>query len=111
MPVPGAAVGTQNAKFSAAFFALEVGGRQKRLHIQGCARCRAPLPCAGRAEDGGKRLQFEIKQFIPIPPGDNAMITIKPFGEQQTWDAMLGYCQKDSGTGHYRYVAIGVPAH
>ena len=34
----------------------------------------------------------------------------KPFTDTQTWMAMLGYCQKDAGQAHYRYIAVGVSA-
>lgn len=78
-------------------FALEVGGQRQRMHVQGMARVRCP------PSDEGKRLMAtDIREFVPIPVGSNALVNVQPFGRGQEENYMLGYVQKDFGLDHYQ---------
>ena len=53
----------------ASLFALEVGGRVRRMHVQGILRCRC------MANDEGKKiLNDHIKAFMPVPRGSGGYV-------------------------------------
>jgi hypothetical protein len=73
-------------------FALEAGGRQKRLHCQGVMKVRM-MP----NEEGVKTMVNHIKAYIPIVRGSAGTVVCKPLEVGQSWTYMLGYIQKDHG--------------
>ena len=74
----------------AKLFALEVGGRVRRMHVQGVLRCKC------MANEEGKKIQNDhIEAFLPIPRGSGGYVVCKPLEQGQTFTYMLGYCQKD----------------
>lgn len=85
------------AKCIAGAFALEAGGRQQRLHVQGVMRLRLETTTLAISV-----LKEDIKRFVPIQRGSGGTVAVNPLQEGQTWTYMLGYVQKDEGTAHYR---------
>ena len=77
-------------------FATELGGRLKRLHIQGMLRLRSVT-----SEAYKDVLKKDIVAFVPIQRGSGGTVAVSPFGETQAWIPMLGYIQKDIRLGHY----------
>ncbi|KAK9832011.1 hypothetical protein WJX84_000553, partial [Apatococcus fuscideae] len=75
---------------------FELGGRIRRLHLQGCIQIRS-----NRDEAYAAVLVKHLKTYIPILPGAGGTVSFVPFGDTQTWSGMLGYVQKDAGQGHY----------
>ena len=57
----------------ASLFALEVGGRVRRMHVQGVLRCR----CMAN-EEGKRILNDHSKAFMPIPRGSGGYVGCKP---------------------------------
>ena len=106
------------AKAECGCFATELGGRLKRLHVQGMLRIRSV-----RSEAYKDVLKKDIVAFIPIQRGSGGTVAVSPFGETQAWLPMLGYIQKDQSLGHYelavhnvsdsdlRQVSTPVPVH
>jgi hypothetical protein len=84
-------------------FSLEAGGRHARLHVQGVLRIRMEATATGESS-----LRNHVKSFIPILRGSAGHVAIKPLQHGQTWDYMLGYVQKDTGTAHYRMLKHNV---
>ena len=85
-------------------FALgqERGDRRRLLHFQWILRIIT-------TEANIERLRRHIRNALHIVPGANmrCKISIKLFNNQ-SWNYMLGYCQKDSGQAHYRFAKYGV---
>ena len=67
----------------ASLFALEVGGRVRRMHVQGILRCK----CIAN-EEGKKILNDHIKAFMPIPRGSGGYVECKPLEQGQ----IFTYC-------------------
>ena len=87
----------------AAGFAMEAGGRDARLHVQGLLRIRMETTTVASTA-----LKKHIKQFIPIQRGSRGTVAAQPLSQGQSWDHMLGYIQKDSGLAHYRLLVHNI---
>lgn len=83
--------------------ALEAGGRKGHLHVQGVLGLHA-----SRDEEGRKKLEALIREFVPVPRGSGAQLVCKPAVHGQTMQLLLGYVQKDVGKAHFRIHLKGV---
>ena len=88
----------------AGFAAYERGTRNERGHIQAVMKLNWP------ANDAyAKRLKELLRALLGVSDSrDRPVFAVKPFAREQRWGAMLGYCQKDSGRQHYKFVRKGV---
>lgn len=81
---------------SKAVLAIERGERQGNLHFQG-----AFVTKFGTAKPDCRRLSAHVKAHTALATGSK--ITLKPLQPGQTFEAMLGYCQKDAGLHQNSY--------
>jgi hypothetical protein len=62
------------------FYAFERGERNQQLHLQGVFTCQSQP----NSQLAVRRLNQLIKDQIPVQPGDNIKVTVKPFADTQT---------------------------
>ena len=77
---------------------LEVGKRNRNMHIQGVFECRYP---AKEHKVLCKLIEIIITYYLK----NNYLFTI---GKLQTFTAMIGYCTKDRNNPYFQMVSKGV---
>jgi hypothetical protein len=83
--------------------AFEKGKRNKQLHIQGVVRLQFPDDKAHC-----DWLRKQIYEFFPARPCDGYKVAVNPLSLGQTFELMVGYCQKDHGESHYELIVVGL---
>jgi hypothetical protein len=78
--------------------ATEVGTRAHNLHLQGVFKARYPT---NREEQIKKKFPYNGTQY---------RVNVKPFGNKQNFNAMIGYVTKDHGQTHYQLRSHNVTA-
>jgi len=86
---------------------LEKGARNDKLHIQACVQLRVALSTTDKAAVARivKLIKEQLRAAMHIMTGDGVTMVVKPFEEGQEWPYMIGYCLKDYGQAHFRYVS------
>jgi hypothetical protein len=84
--------------------ATEVGTRAHNLHLQGVFKARYPTN-----REWILKLNKQIKRILPYN-GTQYRVNVKPFGNKQNFNAMIGYVTKDHGQTHYQLRSHNVTA-
>ncbi|CAM9204491.1 unnamed protein product, partial [Sphacelaria rigidula] len=86
---------------------LEQGAKKGNLHIQGILTLGIV-----KAYDNDRKLNADIrsaiKSFEEWTPDLRLKIDVKPLGNKQSFEAMVGYCSEDVGKSHFRTKLKGV---